>query len=257
MAPPPLDPETTGTTRRTFLTRTAAGAAAGGLLWVAPAVLSVDAAAAASCGIGGAIDWSTQTVNTSPASVTSNGVLATITKTTNASAQADAFTVYDPLAPPAAPTPVPAAGNFGGQSAKYYRLSMKNAPNNAELDVQFDFTKSAAAIKVNNLTFTLFDIDGFSNLNWWDRIIIESVPVGAAFTTTKPGTTSVPTGSGTAASPLQGNGTVVDATNNGNATIAFTVPVSSVKIRYIESKATANNDNQYVGIGNLTWNGCT
>jgi len=40
-------------------------------------------------------------------------------------------------------------------------------------------------------------------------------------------------------------------------TIAFTVRVSSVKIRYIENKATANNDNQYVGLGNLTWNGCT
>lgn len=257
MDSPLLDEHASGSTRRAFLTRSAAGAAVGGLIWVAPSVLTVDAAAAASCGVGGSIDWSGQTVNTSPASVLSNGVLATITKTTNASAQVDAFTVYDPLAPPAAPTPVPGAGNFGGQSAKYYRLAMKNAPLNAELDLQFDFTKTAAVIKVNALKFTLFDIDGFSNLNWWDKVIIETVPALAAFTATKPGATNPPTGAGTAASPLLGAGTVADATNNGNVDIVFSVPVSSVKIRYIENKATANNDNQYVGIGNLTWTGCT
>src|SRR3954453_21785622 len=48
----PLLDERPTSSRRTFLTRSAAGAAAGGLLWVAPAVLTVDAAAAASCGTG-------------------------------------------------------------------------------------------------------------------------------------------------------------------------------------------------------------
>src|SRR4051794_23818323 len=88
-------PDTT-TSRRTFLRRTAAGVAAGGLVWAAPSILTLDAAAAASCGTGGTINWQGQTTGSSPGSITSNGVVATITKTTNTFAQADAFTVVQP-----------------------------------------------------------------------------------------------------------------------------------------------------------------
>ncbi|HEY5153089.1 MAG TPA: twin-arginine translocation signal domain-containing protein, partial [Acidimicrobiales bacterium] len=60
--------------RRAFLTRAGAGAAVGGLVWVAPSILTIDAAAAASCGTGThTLNWGSVTAGTSPASVTSTG----------------------------------------------------------------------------------------------------------------------------------------------------------------------------------------
>jgi len=114
---------------------------------------------------------------------------------------------------------------------------MKSAPINAELDVQFDFTKSAAVALVPGLGRCAVPEPGDRPDD--DRLARAGGRLGAGHPNDHRA------------------GPVTDSTNNGNVDIVSSVPVSSVKIRYIENKATANNDNQYVGIGNLTCTGST
>jgi len=118
--------------------------------------------------------------------------------------------------------------------------------------VTFAFSKA-----VNNLTFTLFDIDGSATQTWQDQLIVTSIPALTAFTTTKTGVGNNPSGAGTAVSPLQGTGSVGDTTSDGNARIKFSAPVTSVTLTYSAIRPTRSTTDQYIGLGNLTWNGCT
>jgi len=220
-------------------------------VWAAPSILTLDAAAAASCGTGGSVDWSTiATAPTFPFTTTSNTVVTTVSRgAVPASAGTDAYTVGPPQT--ALGTSAPTFGGFGAANTyKYLFLRMVNAPNNATMSVTFTFSKS-----VNNLTFTFLDIDGANNQTWRDRVVVSAPPNTAPFGATKPGGGNNPAGTGTAANPLLGNGSVGDTTDNGNATIKFNNPVSSVTITYSAAKAATTD--QYIGITNLSWNGCT
>jgi hypothetical protein len=259
--PDDTSPEAGGglsTSRRAFMGRAAAGVAVGGLVWAAPSILTLDAAAAASCGTGGTIDWSTVVPTTNPTSVTVGTVTAAITHT-------------DPSGIGSAPDFSINTGSFGGQSAPWYQLQIVNAQTNNLQTVTFTFTK-----QVNNLSFQFFDIDQNTTTSgvgrYRDAIFVSGVNAAStAIGTTPSGLGANVNGLGTSASPflpLNGSNNITDG--SGNATITFNAPVMTVTITY-QAKAPKNAAgtdlgfgggntgwaSQRIGIGNLSWNGCT
>jgi hypothetical protein len=104
---------------------------------------------------------------------------------------------------------------------------------------------------VNNLTFTISDIDGFTT-SWIDHVVLSPTQYG--FTTPVGG---VVTGDGTAASPFASNheGGVED--HSGDVTLTWLAPVSVVTITYTAADLTNKSDiGQMIQIGQFAYQRC-
>ncbi len=227
-------------------------------MWAAPSILSIDAAAAASCGSGThTLNWGNVTAGTSPASVTSSGgaplaVAIGHTQTGNTVANGglggyDCFDVID--------------AQVGNQSAHSYLLQIATSNRNRFVTVTFTFPVGTT---VNGLSFQVFDIDYSTTYNFQDIITVTGVKAGggaAAFSAT-PGTAFTVGGTATsrmmtgAAGGNPATGQPTDSTS-GNSTVTSTDSIASVTIRYEPGTPRDANPYQYVSIGNLTWTGCT
>ena len=254
----PADPTPTGTSRRAFLGRATVGLAAGGLVWAAPSILTIDAAAAASCGAGGTINW-TNVTPTSPSSVTVGTVTASITHT-------DASGIGS-----SPDFEINSGSSFGGQSNAWYQLQILGAQTGQLQTVTFTFS-----MQVNSLSFTFFDIDQNTTTSGVGRYrdsvwVAGTNAANAAVATTATALGTNVAGAGTSANPfLPVNGSDNVTNGAGNATITFNAPVKTVTITY-QARAPKNNGgtdlgfgngntgwaSQRIGISNLNWTGCT
>ncbi len=254
--------EALSTSRRAFIGRTAAGVAAGGLVWAAPSILTLDAAAAASCGTGvHTLNWGTVTAGTSPASVVSTGgtgshptVTIGHTQTANTIQNNglggyDCFDVIN--------------SQIGGQTANSYLLSINTNSQANFVTVTFTFP---AGTSVNGLSFQIFDIDYSTTYNFQDVVRItgvNSANAAATFSST-PNTSYTVANNNSATLTLTGlnysgnpNTGVPPNSANGNATITSTQSIRSVTVTYSPGIPTDANPYQYISIGNLTWTTCT
>jgi hypothetical protein len=245
--------------RRSFLGRAAVGAAAGGLVWAAPSILTVDAAAAASCGTGGTLNWANATPPGNPTSITVGTVVATIAHT-------------DPNNVGSSPNFAVNTGTFGGQSSAWYQMQMEGAQTNQAMTVTFTFSK-----QVNGLTFQFFDIDqnADADTTGFYRDVVWVTGTNAANATVGTSATNLGSsvsGNGTFASPfLPNNGSSNATAGQGNARITFNGPVQTVTITYQARAPRRGNNTAYpypngagngwssqrIGIGNMGWTGCT
>jgi hypothetical protein len=254
--------------RRTFLTRSAAGAAAGGVLWVAPAVLTVDAAAAASCVGNTGLVWSNYATGAGSTSGTGTGTgvfatgsganLVNVTvSTTNPDSVASSggggslgncFTVI--------------ANQIGGNSGKAWYMQMHATAVGQGLTTTFAFSKA-----VVGLSFSIYDIDRVNNggtLIWTDKVVITGVKNGggaASATAAKPGTSTVALTGTPGTSPTYtgtGSANIDPSSPDGNGSVTFNNPVTSVTLTYTapELANLPSTPFQFMGIGNLSWTGC-
>jgi hypothetical protein len=280
MDSPLLDDHASGSTRRAFLTRSAAGAAVGGLIWVAPSVLTVDAAAAASCGVGThTLSWGDATSatlnldgalpNSTTATVSGDtirtaamgGVTATITYTnpngvansTTANSLGTCFSVIN--------------NQIGANAGKSWYMQMKATAVNQHLTTTLTFRKAGVLIGLNALTFTMYDIDKVNGTGtlWTDRIVVTGTLNGTPvpLTATKAGAganSPVIAGSGTNAVTATGGGNLnIDPSSNaGNVTFVFSGPVDTVLIDYIapDTGSVTSNPFQFTALSNVTWTTC-
>ncbi|MGZ4759853.1 MAG: hypothetical protein ACXV95_12395 [Acidimicrobiales bacterium] len=247
------------TSRRAFIARTTVGLAAAGVVWAAPSILTVDAAAAGSCGVAvSTLDWSLVTTGApGPSSVSGqtnmHGVTATISHTDpNGRAFTDSFQALT----------LASAGARFGNATQWYELQMSGASVGDLQTATFAFNNA-----LNSLSFTLLDIDQNNNNQtgrWRDIVSVAATgATGSAvgFTTSAMGANV--TGSGTTATPFSATGSNVGNTSTaGNVTLSFTAPVKSFVITYNAAAPTGSTqttgfDEQRIGITNLTWTGCT
>ena len=269
----------TGTSRRTFLTRTATGAAAGGVLWVAPSVLTMDAAAAASCGTGThTLSWTdaalptgtlpnsgtrvpTGSTVTTPAM---GGVTATIDWTDTSGVSTDggtgslgsSFSIINQ--------------QIGGNTGKSWYMQMHATQTTQALTTKFTFKKSAALIGLVGFAFTMYDIDRVTGANtlWTDHIVVTGTRNGVAvpLTLTKPGVGAnspvinpVSPATANVGDAVGGGDLNISPTvGDGNVTFTFTGAVDTVLITYNNPEANhlPSTPFQFTGIGNLTWTTC-
>ena len=249
--------------RRAFLARAGAGAAVGGLVWVAPSILTIDAAAAASCVGNTGLVWNNfATGSTAGVFATGSGAnLVNVTvSTTNPNGAGTSggtgslgnnFSVI--------------ANQIGGNTGKAWYMQMRATAVNNHMTTTFTFSKA-----VVGLTFTIYDIDRVNNPGntvWTDRVIITGVKSGggaAAVTASKPAGSTVDIATGTTATSAHytgtGNTNISPASTNGNGVATFTdaVGVTSVTIDYIAPDAgyIPSTPFQFMGIGNLAWTSC-
>jgi len=251
-----LDPsEQSGASRRQFLTRSAAGAVAAGTLWVAPSVLTFDAAAAASCGTGvHTLNWNTVGVGSGPGTY-ATGAGATLVNVTVATANS---------------TPNPASSGGGGslgtnwtvinqqignQTLPTWYMQMTASANGLFLETTFHFSKA-----VVGLSFTVYDIDiNSAGLLWTDLVTVTGTNAAAVaqnVTVVHPadGTTTL-AGSGSTSASALGTTNATNTQDTGNATFTFATAVTDVIVKF-QAQNTPTNPMQYVSISNLTWASC-
>ena len=252
--------------RRAFLTRAGAGAAVGGLVWVAPSILTIDAAAAASCGVGvHTLNWNSFGLGAGPG-VYNTGAGATAVAVTVGTATSGTN--------PASSGGTGSLGNnwtiinaqIGGSTAvggvfpQSWYMQMTASANGLFLETTFHFNKP-----VVGLSFSLFDIDiqvagnSGGNPNKWTDLVTVTATNGATaqnVNVTKPaGGTTTLAGSGTTSASALGTANATQAQNTGNATFTIPTAVTDVIVKF-SAQNTPTNPIQYVSIGNLTWNSC-
>lgn len=254
------------TSRRAFIGRTAAGVAAGGLVWAAPAILTIDAAAAASCSGNTGLVWNNFTTGAG-AGVFATGSGASLVNVTVSTTNPNGvgtsggggslgnnFSVI--------------AGQIGGNTGKAWYMQMRATAAGQLMTTTFTFSKA-----VVGLSFSIYDIDrvnvsGTNGTRWTDKVVITGTKNGggsALVTASKPAgsTVDIATGTTTTAANYTGTGNVnIDpASTNGNGVATFTdaVGVTSVTVTYSApagSPYVTSNPFQFMGIGNLTWTSC-
>ena len=237
----PMTDENDETTARVTSSRRAAlgkMAAVGGAAWVAPQIVSMPAAAAATCAPG-TLDWDSFTTGATFTSATVNGVLVTLNTTTLAGTTILASNRTIRASP---------NGSFAQKALQFQQL-----PNAVGVGQVITFTFDAP---VSNLSFTIYDIDNLFG-GWGDRIEI----IGAGYTSSIPGsfTPATPTGNvigtGTAANLFRGSNTNAnwdDNSNRGNVTISYAGPITLFGFRYTNA-ANTGGGNMRIGISDISW----
>lgn len=233
--------------RRSLLGRIAVGSA---IAWVAPSIISVDAASAATC-VTESTSWSSQQINIDALDTSSftvgygsGGVLTVEYDKTTAPAPPVAHAGYASVTP------------LGNQTADFITLEMDAATVGEETTLTFTFSDP-----VEFLTFSLLDVDlGLGN--WQDEVdltvTLAGVPVllapgDATFNPvfvdhTVVGTSDVFTGifdpSGT------GSG-VPNNSTDANVLVTYPGLVDQVVITYVAAGGGPNPAPQQVGITDL------
>jgi len=249
--------------RRAFLTRAGAGAAVGGLVWVAPSILTLDAAAAASCVGNTGLVWNNFATGAG-AGVFATGAGANLVNVT--------VTTTNPNGVGSSGGGGSLGNNFsvianqiGGNAGKAWYMQMMATAAGNHMTTTFTFSKA-----VVGLTFSIYDIDRVLNAGntvWTDRVIITGVKSGggaAALTATKPAGSTVDIVTGTTATSGHytgtGNVNIAPTSSNGNGIATFTDAggVTSVTIDYIAPDAAyiPSTPFQFMGVGNLGWTSC-
>ena len=228
-------------------------------MWAAPSILTLDAAAAASCGTGThTMAWSQKADNSGPGVFTSTGgtgspnvTVGTNNSATNPANSGGGGSLGNNW------TVVNNGTQVGNQTAAFWYMQMKaTAGGSAQwLETTFTFAKS-----VVGLSFTVFDVDiGNAGNTWTDIVSVtgkNAANVQQNVTVTKAGGTGSPTlaGSGTTTASATGAANVGTNSTVGNVTFSIATAVNSVTVRFAAGVVT--NPIQYVGIGNLTWTSC-
>lgn len=154
----------TGIDRRTLLRTGAAGAA---LAWVTPAILTVDAASAATCMVETVL-WSDFSIDVDNLDTSSFSVPY---------AASDTLTIaYDETTPPAPPTAdagYATVSPLGGVISSFITLEMDASTGGQQVSITFTFTTP-----VRDLNFTLLDVDLGSG-NWQDRVVLTATESGS------------------------------------------------------------------------------
>lgn len=217
--------------RRALLTR---GAVATAAVWVAPAVTTFDRVAAASgtCGVAPVqLDWSNETNNSTPGTITAaDGTDVTFTLVSAST---------------------PASNNFRvrhitrGALADMLYLSMQGAGASDSIVVRMDFDSPV------DLCFTLIDVDR-SPRRWEDTVSVVGTNGGT------------PVNLGSADMVLSGTGVSYIGTNTvrgvysvggsssaSNVDVRYPSPVDSVTITYAD--VTNWTTTQFIGIHDLRW----
>jgi len=223
-------------------------------------MLTVDAAAAASCAGNTGLVWNNFATGAGVGTfATGSGasLVNVVVTTTNPNSASNSggtgslgtsFTVI--------------AGQIGGNTGKAWYMQMRATAANQHLTTTFTFSKT-----VVGLSFTMYDIDRVNSggLLWTDKVIVTGIkPGGAAAnaTATKPAgsTVDITTGTSATARTFVGTGDVnIDpSSSNGNGIVTFTDPVTSVTVDYIAPDAAyvTSAPFQFMGIGNLSWTSC-
>jgi hypothetical protein len=238
-----------GVDRRTMLLGAAAGAAA---VWVAPAILSVDAASAATC-VSQTLAWSTQEVNVDN--------LDTSSFTVNYGTGGVLTVDYDDTTAPAPPTATPGYATvtpLGGETADFITLEMDASATGQLVTLTFDFSTA-----VRFLTFTLLDVD-LGTGNWQDEVTLSASLLGSpvtlapgdiTFNSTFVSSTVVGTDNRfTGILDPSGVGTgVPNNTTDANVSVTYPTLVDSVTITYRAVGGGPDPQPQQVGVGSLTF----
>ena len=223
-----------GIDRRALIRRLAVG---GAVVWASPMMQSVASAQAVqSCSTGPVVlNWDAFATNTVFSSATVAGLTVTITAVAGGGA-----TLWNP-------NRVVRDGPSGGVNEKYLRFEMVPNAQNIFQTITITFSRP-----VTNLSFEVFDIDSISNPGWRDELLLPTT-----------GTTwSIPAGSavarvGTTTPPLfrnNNNNNNVDYTSpGGNLNVFHVGSTSSLVMTYRNGNQTGGG-NQYIGIGDITFN---
>ena len=267
--------------RRAFIGRTAAGVAAGGLVWAAPSILTLDAAAAASCPSNTGLTWSNYA--TGAGSPTGTGTGSTVFATGSGTGLVNVTVAWNDVS---------GVGNSGGggslgtnfsvtadeiggnqsgtnpANSKAWYMQMRASTAGQLMTTTFTFSKAVVGLK-----FSLYDIDrvnvaGANGTRWTDKVVVGGTKAGggaALVTATRPtgSTVDITTGTSTTAANFTGTGNanIDPASSNGNGIATFTdaVGVTSVTVTYSApagSPYVTSNPFQFMGIGNLSWTSC-
>jgi hypothetical protein len=234
--------ESGGTDRRRFLSAALVASAGVGAVWITPEILTVSAAAAASCANSGIIDWSGFTDGASPTSVTNAGVTVSLTK--NDPSNQD-----------------PGNTNQGFQVStiqasplvKNYRIAMGGSGTvSAFVELLLVFS-----VPIHNLTFQLVDIDqgGFIDL----ASVVAKLGAGPdlGFTSSLPTGSTVTLGTGTNANPWVNSATGVNVPigqSQGSINVSVVGPLDHLTIRQKRASTAAGGlGAQHIGVSNLKW----
>ena len=240
--------ELRGIDRRKLLIGAAAGTAA---VWAAPAILSVDAASAATCS-SQTLAWSTQETNVDN--------LDSSSFTVNYGSGGVLTVAYNKTAPPAPPTAHAGYATvtpLGAATADFITLEMDASAANQQTTLTLTFTTP-----VRFLTFTLLDVD-LGTGNWQDQVrlaaTLGATPVtlapgditvnGSFVSSTVVGTENVFTGIN---DPNAGGG-VDNNTTDANVSVTYPTNVTQVVITYRALGAAADPQPQQVGVGTLVF----
>ncbi len=227
-------------------------------MWAAPSILTLDAAAAASCRTGAhSLNWGGATNGAGPGTFTSTGgltfgiIVGTNNSPTNPANSGGGGSLGNNW------TVVNNGTQIGNQTAGFWYMQMKaTAGGSAQwLETTFDFGTHS----VVGLSFTVYDIDINDAGNTWRDIVSVSgrnaANVLQTVTATKAGG-ATPTLAGNPGTNPSATGTTNVGTNSANGNVTFTIAtaVKTVTVRFAAGLVTAPI--QYVGIGNLTWTSC-
>ncbi len=239
-----------GIDRRSLIAKVGVGA---GIAWVAPTILSVSAAAAATC-LPVSVDWtgfegSLNVLQTTPFDVPIGG-----TETINLS-----FSDAN-MAPGVGTVSYASTVPLGGRGGGFIEMSIDATPGPpTQQYIELTFTFSAA---VTNLQFSLIDIDlgaGF----WQDQVTLFASRLGAPvllgpgdFVPSVPANithTAVAGGDqfNGAIDPPDGQPGVDNTTTGGDIAITYTAPIDLLVIRY-EPGSLTDRETQQIGIDGFT-----
>jgi len=245
----PVDSERVMLGRRKVLIGAAAGAAA---VWATPAILSVDAASAATCS-SETLAWSTQEVNVDN--------LDSSSFTVNYGTSGVLTVAYDETTPPAPPTADAGYATvtpLGGETADFITLEMDASAAGELVTLTFSFSTD-----VRFLTFTLLDID-LGTGNWQDEVTLSASLAGSPVTLTPADITFNPVfvsstvvgtdNRFTGIFDPSGVGTgVPNNTTDANVSVTYPTDVDTVTITYRALAAAVDPQPQQVGVGSLTF----
>lgn len=236
--------------RRKFIARSGIGAAAAGGLWLAPQIVTSNAAfAGASCLREETIAWS--------GSGAWSGVTYPISGSYPELTVTASTTQVGTLTPLTGNGQIDNQAREGMPTGSRFFLGMDDAAYGAGFDTTFTFTGDDAW----NVRFAIYDID-LANVTlnrFTDKVWVTTTPSSTPATTSN-GTS--PTGTGTATSPFVGSGNVTTWTgaadnfsaNSGWGGYTLAGPVSSFTIHYRADRVPnflQRNYNQYIGVGSI------
>lgn len=220
---------TQGTERRDAV-RTSRRTVVRGAAWSVPVVsLAATAPAyAASCGTAEILRWSNYTDGT----VFSTAQFGTTTITISQSGD---------LGPDSGKVIHQPEGGFN-PTLRFYPANLVSG-SSVRVTVAFDRP-------VSNLSFGILDIDnggyGSNSFAWRDRVVVETTPTSASLG-------SRVQGGGTASSPYSNNqdGALANTSPNGNATLTWAGPISTVSFRYYQVGTPTGTP--HTGLSNISF----
>lgn len=246
-------------TRRGLLRVGAIGAGVAGAAWVAPSVLTMDAAAAGSpCSTFSTFNWAPYTSGQAGTGGLGNQVDGVQISIAAANPGGQAF----------APNAVVQTGTFGAQP-KWWQMrqnALGGGPDGspAQLTATFSFTRvsNGLAVPLSQFSFQILDIDrrDSAGSGWRDEVWVTDTAGNPIAFTQAPATPPAggPAGAGSNADRWYGTSNIDETLTTGNLTIAFSAPVSGFRINY-RNRRFSDTSNRYsgnqmrIGIANLRW----